>query len=40
MQATVTEPTKDLFANLDEKEAQLADLVEKLHPDHCTYDCE
>ena len=35
MQATVTETTEDPFADLDENEAQLEDLVEQLHPDDC-----
>ena len=35
MQATVTEPTEDPFADLDENKAQLKDLVEQLHPDDC-----
>ena len=35
MQATVVEPTKDPFADLDENEAQLEDLVEQLYPDAC-----
>ena len=35
MQAAVAETTEDPFADLDENEAQLEDLVEQLHPDDC-----
>ena len=35
MKATVAETTEDPFADLDENEAQLEDLVEQLHPDDC-----
>ena len=35
MQATGTKATEDSFADLDENEAQLEDLVEQLHPDDC-----
>ena len=33
--ATVAKPTKYPFADPDENEAQLEDLVEQLHPDDC-----
>ena len=33
MQSTVAKPTEDPFADLDEAEVQLKDLVELLHPD-------
>ena len=35
MQATVTEPTENPFADLDENKAQLEDLVEQLQPGDC-----
>ena len=35
MQAIVVEPTSDPFADLDEDEAQLEDLVEQLYLDDC-----
>ena len=35
MQATVAETTEDVFADLDEHEAQLEDLVEQLRLDDC-----
>ena len=35
MQATVAEPTKDPFADLDKNKVQLEDLVEQLHPQDC-----
>ena len=35
MQATVAEPTKVPFADLDENDAQLEYLVEELHSDNC-----
>ena len=35
MQATVTEPAKDPFADIDEYDAQLEDQVNHIHPDDC-----